>query len=93
MGYLIKIECSFCGKQETFPLGYSRKDYELNVPMVLGFCEKCKIIRTMRIGDFCDCGKALDVIYNDLMREKGIKIIPCPICKSNMKLTTVGHWD
>lgn len=93
MGYLIKIACPACRKEDTFPLGYGRNDFEATAPKVLGFCEHCKTFQPIKAGDSCECGEPMDIVYDNLMREKGIKIIPCPICKSDMKLSTVGFWD
>ena len=93
MGYLIKMECPSCGKEGTFPLGYGRNDFNGNKPKLLGFCENCKKFQAMRPGDLCECGGKLVAVYDDAMRQKGIKKISCPVCEAEIELSQVGFWD
>lgn len=93
MGYIINLTCPICGENGPFHLGYGRKNFQSDSPNILGFCRKCNSFHVMQPGDSCGCGGSLSVVYDASMREAGIKTIPCPICKSDLQLTSAGLWD
>jgi len=93
MGYLVKMKCPTCKREETFPLGYGRNDIDAAAPKVLVYCERCNTFQALTDGMSCECGATTTVVYNDAARSAGKKEIICPKCKDSATISIEGFWD
>ncbi len=91
-------------QEKISPLIKGKTSIGFDASFELGICEVCKkavsvpVIRINRPGSSphtikptCECGKELPTYDTNV--ENGRQNIPCPICKTLLKIETTSLWD